>query len=168
MNKINVLGVDPRSQSKTSLKPPAPLPHVSRRALARVRDRIEQPTSCHCCGGPVKLTNNRDIYGGQSFGAWPYVYRCAQCQAYVGLHPDTDLPLGIMADRHTIQARKEAKTVFQRLVLVKHNRDRNAGYAWLAGELDIPASICHFGMFDRSLALAARDACWCALEAREQ
>lgn len=168
MNKINVLGVDPRSQSKTSLKPPAPLPHVSRRALARVRDRIEQPTSCHCCGGPVKLTNNRDIYGGQSFGAWPYVYRCAQCQAYVGLHPDTDLPLGIMADRQTIQARKEAKTVFQRLVLVKHNRDRNAGYAWLAGELDIPASICHFGMFDRSLALAARDACWCALEAREQ
>lgn len=167
MTSIIVLGVDPRSQSKTSLKPPAPLPHVSRRALARVRDRIEPPTSCHCCGGPVKLTNNRDVYGGQSFGAWPYVYRCAQCQAYVGLHPDTDLPLGIMADRHTIQARKEAKTVFQRLVLVKHNRDRNAGYAWLARALDIPASICHFGMFDHSRALAARDACWCALEVRQ-
>ena len=167
MSHINVLGVNPRSQSKTMLKPPAPLPHVSRRALARVRDRIEPPTSCHCCSGPVKLTNNRDIYNGHSFGDWPYVYRCAQCQAYVGLHPDTDLPLGIMADRHTIQARKEAKTIFQRLVLVKHNRDRNAGYAWLARALDIPTSICHFGMFDRSRALAARDACRCALEVRQ-
>jgi len=167
MTTINVLGVDPRSQSKTTLKPPAPLPHVSRRALARARDRIEPPTSCHCCGGPVKLTNNRDIYNGQSFGDWPYVYRCAQCQAYVGLHPDTDLPLGIMADRQTIQARKDAKTVFQRVVLVKHNRDRKAGYAWLARALEIPLSVCHFGMFDNARALAARDACRCALEVRQ-
>lgn len=167
MTSINVLGVDPRSQSKTPLKAPAPLPHVSRRALARVRDRIEPPTACHCCGGPVKLTNNRDIYNGQSFGDWPYVYRCAQCQAYVGLHPDTDLPLGIMADRQTIQARKEAKTVFQRVVLVRHSRDRNAGYAWLARALEIPTSVCHFGMFDHARALAARDACRSALEVRQ-
>lgn len=167
MSAINVLGVDPRSQSKTTLTAPAPLPHVSRRALARVRDRIEPPTACHCCGGPVKLTNNRDVYNGQSFGDWPYVYRCAQCQAYVGLHPDTDLPLGIMADRQTIQARKEAKTVFQRVVLVRHSRDRNAGYAWLARALGIPTSVCHFGMFDHARALAARDVCRSALEVRQ-
>ena len=72
-----------------------------------------------------------------------------------------------MADRQTIQARKDAKTVFQRVVLVKHNRDRKAGYAWLARALEIPLSVCHFGMFDNARALAARDACRCALEVRQ-
>lgn len=167
MTSIHVHGVNPRSHSKTKLKAPAPLPHVSRRALARVRDRIDPPTSCHCCGGPVKLTNNRDIYSGQSFGAWPYVYRCLQCQAYIGLHPDTDLPLGVMADRQTIQARRLAKRYFQRLVLIRHHRDRSAGYAWLARALGISPSVCHFGMFDRARALAARDVCQHALESRK-
>lgn len=163
---VTVLGVDPRSQSKSKLQAPAPLPHVSRRALARVRDRIDPPTCCHCCAGPVKLTNNSEIYNGHSFGDWPYVYRCTQCQAYVGLHPDTDLPLGLMAGRETIAARKEAKALFQRLVLCKHNRDRGAGYAWLAGAMGIPPSVCHFAMFDQDKAERAGRVCLMALGGR--
>ncbi|MBO1013472.1 hypothetical protein IPU70_07930 [Achromobacter sp. SD115] len=163
---ITVLGVDPRSKSKTKLQAPAPLPHVSRRALARVRDRIEPPKACHCCSGPVKLTNNRDIYNGHSFGDWPYVYRCTQCQAYVGLHPDTDLPLGLMAGGATVSARKDAKGVFQRLTRERFGNDRNAAYAWLAKALGIAPSICHFGMFGQEQAERAGQVCRMALGSR--
>ncbi|CAB3911193.1 hypothetical protein LMG3410_04839 [Achromobacter aegrifaciens] len=163
---IIVLGVDPRSRSKTKLQAPSPLPHVSRRALARVRDRIEPPKACHCCSGPVKLTNNRDIYNGHSFGDWPYVYRCTQCQAYVGLHPDTDLPLGLMAGRATVSARKDAKGVFQRLTRERFGNDRNAAYAWLAKALGIAPSICHFGMFGLEQAERAGQVCRMALGSR--
>lgn len=163
---IQVFGVDPRSRSKTKLQAPAPLPHVSRRALARVRDRIEPPSACHCCGGPVKLTNNRDVYNGHSFGDWPYVYRCTQCQAYVGLHPDTDLPLGVMADRATIKARKDAKGVFQALVRERFADRRNEAYAWLARALGISPSICHFAMFTEQQAERAGAVCQMEREAR--
>ncbi|WP_338881521.1 zinc-finger-containing protein [Achromobacter veterisilvae] len=163
---ITVLGVDPRSRSKQKLQAPAPLPHVSRRALARVRDRIAPPTACHCCRGPVKLTNNRDIYAGQSFGEWPYVYRCTQCQAYVGLHPDTDLPLGIMASKETIKARKDAKFLFQRLTKERFANNRTAAYAWLAKALGIAPSICHFGMFGHDQADRAADVCRAQLGSR--
>ncbi|MGB3432418.1 zinc-finger-containing protein [Achromobacter sp.] len=163
---ITVLGVDPRSKSKAKLQAPAPLPYVSRRALARVRDRIEPPKACHCCNGPVKLTNNREIYNGHSFGDWPYVYRCTQCQAYVGLHPDTDLPLGLMAGRATVSARKEAKGVFQRLTRERFGNDRNAAYAWLAKTLGIAPSICHFGMFGQEQAERAGQVCRMALGSR--
>ncbi|MFY1852952.1 zinc-finger-containing protein [Achromobacter xylosoxidans] len=156
---IQVLGVDPRSRSKTKLQAPAPLPYVSRRALARVRDRIAPPKACHCCGGPVKLTNNSDIYNGQSFGDWPYVYRCTRCQAYIGLHPDTDLPLGVMADRQTIKARKESKFAFHRLTRDRFGNDRKAAHTWLASALGIAPSICHFGMFGVDQAERAGQIC---------
>lgn len=164
---IQVLGVDPRSRSKSQLTAPAPLPYVSRRALARVRDRIEPPKTCHCCGGPVKLTNNRDIYNGHSFGEWPFVYRCTQCQAYIGLHPDTDLPLGIMADRATVKARKEAKGAFQALTQERFAGKRSEAYAWLARALGISPSICHFGMFTEQQAGRAGEVCRLAREARQ-
>ncbi|MBZ0073649.1 zinc-finger-containing protein [Bordetella hinzii] len=156
---ITVLGVDPRSKSKNKLVAPPPLPHVSRRALARVRDRIAPPTSCHCCGGPVRLTNNSDIYNGHSFGDWPFVYRCTQCQAYIGLHPDTDLPLGIMAGRATISARKAAKSVFLQLQTRRFGSDRGAAYAWLAHALGIAKTICHFAMFSEEQANRAAQVC---------
>lgn len=163
---IAVLGVDPRSRSKVKLDAPAPLPHVSRRALARVRDRIAPPRACHCCGGKVRLTDNSEIYGGQSFGDWPFVYRCTECPAYVGLHPDTDLPLGIMADRVTIAARKEAKAVFQRLTRERFGDNRNAAYAWLAQAMGIAPSTCHFAMFGRERAAHAAQVCRLELESR--
>lgn len=163
---VTVLGVDPRSKSKNRLVPPAPLPLVSRRALARVRDRIEPPKACHCCGGPVTLSNNSVIYGGRSFGDWPYVYRCTQCQAYVGLHPGTDLPLGLMATRATTHARKNAKNIFLEVVRRHHGGDRNAAYAWLAKALGISRSICHFGMFSAKQAERAGQVCRLQLGSR--
>ncbi|CUI51156.1 zinc-finger-containing protein [Achromobacter xylosoxidans] len=163
---IQVLGVDPRSRSKTQLTAPAPLPYVSRRALARVRDRIEPPKACHCCCGQVRLISNAEIYG-REYGPWPFAYHCSQCGAYVGLHPDTDLPLGIMATKATIQARKVAKADFLALVGERYAGKQSAAYAWLARALAISPSICHFGMFTEQQAGRAGEVCRLAREARQ-
>ncbi|HWK69993.1 MAG TPA: zinc-finger-containing protein [Burkholderiaceae bacterium] len=143
---IEVLGIDPRCLVTQKLPAPAPLPYVSRRALGRVRDRLDPPAKCDCCGGTVKLVNNSEIYNGRSYGDWPYAYLCTECGAYVGLHPKTDLPLGTMADEETRQARKDTKEPFTDL-LEHFNGDRNAAYEWLAGAMGIEKKYCHFGLF---------------------
>lgn len=139
--------LDPRAASPERITPPEPLPHVSRRALMRVKDWMPPPDQCPYCTGPVELVNNSAIYYGKSYGKWPYVYRCKPCDAYVGLHPDTDLPLGTLADSPTREARKKAKAEFFR-VMKQMNWGRSKAYAWLSSELGIPKSQTHFGMFD--------------------
>lgn len=137
---------DSRAASSERITPPAPLPHVSRRALSRVTDGMQPPTQCRYCGGPVELVSNDAIYG-RLYGDWPYAYRCAPCDAHVGLHPNTDLPLGILADRALRTAKTEAKQVWQRLSRLKGWK-RGEAYRWLAGAMEIPKSECHFGHFD--------------------
>ncbi len=145
---MNILGIDPRAKSADKIVPPSPLPHVSRRALARVKDRLEAPTDCPHCGECVGLVSNAEIYGRQ-YGKWPYAYLCSGCRAYVGLHPDTDLPLGTLADEETRNARKTVKSAFMQLVRKRFGGDRAAAYQWLAERMDISASECHFGFFDQ-------------------
>lgn len=143
---IQVHGIDPRCLVTEQLKAPDPLPYVSRRALKRVKDRLDPPTKCNCCGGMVELVNNSEIYNGKSYGDWPYAYRCLDCDAYVGLHPNTDLPLGTMAGDETRLARRETKGPFTEL-LEKLGGDRNAAYQWLADGMGIEKKYCHFGLF---------------------
>jgi len=147
VKSLNILGVDPRAKSEIKLVPQAPLPHVSRRALARVKDRLEPPTDCPHCGECVGLVSNAEVYH-REYGEWPYVYLCAGCGAYVGLHPDTDLPLGTLADAATRDARKAAKQPFRMIVQRRFRGDRGAAYLWLAGRMGIEPKACHFGFFD--------------------
>lgn len=159
--KLEILGIDPRCLSTKRLKAPTPLPHVSRRKLKLVKDRLHAPLICHCCNQyGVKLVNNSEVYNGRSFGKWPYVYLCPHCRAYVGLHPDTDLPLGTMADSFTRDARKHAKAPFSTLVRVRFNRDRDKAYTWLADSLNIPRRECHFAMMDEERAMEVAGFCY--------
>ncbi|MAC32261.1 MAG: hypothetical protein CME38_01485 [Haliea sp.] len=149
---------DSRANSKSRIVPPAPLPYVSRRALRRVKDRIDPPSSCPYCDGPVALVENSEIYNGRSYGDWPYAYLCAPCDAYVGLHPHTDLPLGTLANRELRSVRSQAKVAWQAVSRAR-GWDRSLAYQWLASEMGIPAAECHFGHFNLERALAAREIC---------
>lgn len=138
--------------------PPFPLPYVSRAAVQRVKDPIAIPTECPCCGGSVKLCNNAEIYG-VSIGNWPFAYACQKCgEAYVGVHPDTAIPLGTMADKALRGLRAKAKQSFHDY-LIKAKMDRRAGYAWLSSVLGIPMSNTHFGFFNTVEAKRALDLC---------
>lgn len=151
--ELVIHGVDPRALVTTKLPSPYPLPYISRRALARVKDRLDPPTACDCCGSvEVHLVSNDQIYNGKRYGDWPFAYLCLDCHAYVGLHPNTDLPLGTMADKDLRNKRKGAKDLW--VSMLKDfglEKDRAAAYAELAQALGIENRYCHFGMFDHEM-----------------
>lgn len=138
--------LDPRCNSEEKIVPPSPLPYVSRKALARVKDYLPPPNCCPWCQKPVKLVNNSEVYG-KEYGNWPYMYWCKLCDAYVGLHPDTDLPLGTLATREVRNARSRSKDAFHSM-LKQLGINRDAGYKLVSAGLNIPAKECHFGWFD--------------------
>lgn len=150
--------IDPRASSPERIVPPAPLPCVSRRALKRVKNPLPVPTECPCCGGEVRLVNNSEIYNGRSFGEWPYMYLCKPCDAYVGLHPATDIPLGTMATKVGREARKSSKQMFHKLMEIK-GFARTQMYEWLAERMKIPVGECHFGWFNEEQSATAEAIC---------
>ncbi len=150
--------MDPRSNSKEKIIPPAPLPHVSRRALAMVGNWMEPPTRCPYCLGKVELVDNSLIYG-RRYGDWPYAYRCAgSCDAHVGLHPNTDIPLGTIAKKELREARTRSKNVFHRMKKTL-GRSRSEAYKLLAGKMGLEKEKCHFGWFDEYDCRRAREIC---------
>lgn len=139
-------GADQRAASAERIIPPAPLPHVSRRALARVANPLPAPTCCPYCSGAVELVSNSAIYR-REYGNWPFAYLCRQCGAYVGLHPDTDIPLGTLANAELRVARQSSKSLFHEWMEAS-DMGRSEAYRLLAGRLGIPVGECHFGWFD--------------------
>lgn len=120
---------------------------LSRTAAARVLNPLPVPTECPYCQGEVKAVRNEEIYG-RAFGPWPYSYLCVGCRAYVGMHPQTNIPLGTLADAATRNARKIAKERFQSYLIGRCCMSRNEAYEWLARKLGIAVSACHFGWFN--------------------
>ena len=90
--------------------------------------------------GSVIYPHRRDLYAKQ-------FYRCAPCGAYVGCHPNTQTPLGTLADGPTRAARARVHAAFDPLWKSGRWRRRDA-YGWLANELNIPYQRCHIGTFD--------------------
>ena len=149
--------IDPRANAPERIAAPAPLPHVSRRALKRVKNPIPAPTECRYCGDEVHLVRNSQIYNGRSYGDWPYAYLCAGCRAYVGIHPDTDIPLGTLADDKLRAARNGSKAVFHEY-MKEAGLSRTLAYQWLAQRMNIDIDKCHFGWFEHEECAAAEQA----------
>jgi hypothetical protein len=109
---------------------------------------------CIECGKMGALVTGQRIYPHlPHLHAKPY-FRC-ECGAYVGCHPRTEIPLGYPAGPLTRRARNHAHEVFDRLWLVKSEREkiskseaRAAGYTWLATALGIDPKDCHISHFD--------------------
>ncbi len=154
------MSIDPRAESREKIEPPHPLPYVSRRALRRVKGYMPPPTTCPHCAAEVRLVSHAEIYNGREYGDWPYAYLCSgdECAAYVGLHPDTDLPLGTLADAPTRESRKVNKRHFLELQQ-RWGWSRREAYGWLAQRLGIPVEQCHWGWFDAEQAELAGAIC---------
>lgn len=152
----------PRRSKKHSV-----LPYVSLGSVAKIVDKLPIPEQCGNCGERVELVNNTEIYG-REYGTWPYAYRCIDtrgCGSHVALHKGTDLPLGTLADRETRDARTANKPAFN-AVLKHQNAGRGKTYQWLAEQLDIPVSVCHWAMFDAATAERAGELCHAYLSGR--
>lgn len=120
---------------------------------------------CPYCVKPAVLADSAEVYGGRSYGM---IWLCRPCNAYVGVHKDNKnhIPLGRLANAELREWKKKAHTAFDPLWKAKIERDgcsktkaRNAGYAWLAGQLGIKVKRCHIGMFDVDACKAVVDVC---------
>ena len=105
---------------------------------------------CPYCGAEVLLKDATFIYNSKESKEWGKVYVCSNypsCNAYVGCHKDTDIPLGRLANERLRTLKMEAHKQFDPLWKSKFMQRREA-YKWLSKELNIPISECHIGMFD--------------------
>jgi hypothetical protein len=117
----------------------------------KVKNKLPPIKTCLNCNSEVHITENKDVYGS-NFGDYPWIYLCSNdaCDSYVGIHPNTDIPLGTIANSHTRTARKRAKGQFTHW-MQKHKLGRAEAYKTLANLLGIPRGICHFGWFDAQM-----------------
>lgn len=106
---------------------------------------MNPPTRCDCCGSEnVEQTQNDRVYG-RLFGAWPEIYLCNDCGAYVGCHPRSLRPLGSMADEETRALRQKAHEAFDP-IWKSGKMTRTEAYMWLAHSLKIETKYCHIAM----------------------
>lgn len=111
-------------------------------------DSYPIPVTCSYCSSDVIYTSNAAIYG-KEYGNGR-VYKCTGCDAYVGVHTGTDIPLGRLANRELRQLKKKCHSLFDPAWKGKKVKRRQA-YSILAFKLGIPVHECHFGWFDKDL-----------------
>lgn len=112
-------------------------------------DAYPIPTVCLYCNGPVRYTSNAEIYG-RPYGNGK-CYKCDGCDAYVGVHTGTKIPLGRMANRELRELKKKCHALFDPVWKLNKNIKREHAYGRLANVLGIPINECHFGWFDKPM-----------------
>jgi hypothetical protein len=149
--------------SHSDMRPAAynPWNNPNPEAVKRVSNPLPAPECCPNCRAPVELVNNADVYG-RSLGKWPFVFLCTRfpsCQSWVGLHPETHIPLGTLGDRETRAARNTAKGLLKRIWLENH-MSRGDAHRWLSKQLGFAdVRDCHIGLMSVKQCGLAHAAC---------
>jgi len=119
---------------------------------------------CPYCGEKPEFVDSSVIYG-QSYGI---IYLCRPCDAYVGVHKESDKALGRLANKDLREAKKKAHFYFDALwkakvqIGIKEDPTRDKGkkywnwrgscrtraYKWLSTTMGIDPEFTHIGMFD--------------------
>lgn len=122
-----------------------------------------RPVTCWYCLCAAVYVDSAEVYNGQSHGM---IYLCRPCQAWVGVHPNTDKPLGRLANRELRGAKRAAHAAFDPLWEMRMERSkcskqtaRRLGYKWLASKLEIDVEVCHIGMFDLEMCKRVKELC---------
>jgi DNA-directed RNA polymerase subunit RPC12/RpoP len=68
-------------------------------------DKYPIPTTCPYCNSKVICTSNAEIYG-KEYGNGR-CYKCTSCDAYVGVHDGTNIPLGRLANKQLRELKKK-------------------------------------------------------------
>ena len=134
------------------------IPKVLIRATAHNADKewkrnaMSKEVKCDYCQRPAALVSGLEIYPHKPNLYEKNFWHCVSCDAYVGVHPKTNRPLGSLADRDLREWRRRAHVGLDPLWQRDHyGLERQAVYDWLALELEIPVKDCHIGMFDAGM-----------------
>ena len=102
---------------------------------------------CPYCSQSPQLVSGDKIYPRLPGLHHKYFYLCEDCDAYVGCYPDTQHPLGLVANRELRQCRHKAHEEFDRIWENGFLTRRDA-YEWLRIRLGLPSHKCHIGQFN--------------------
>ena len=118
--------------------------------MGKIKKPLPRPMACDGCGSThISLSENSVLYG-RNYGSWPLIWFCRSCTAAVGCHPNTDVPLGLMADRATRQLRQKAHEAFDPLWKNTPWLTRHKAYGWLAKKMGLHIDHCHISWFDKN------------------
>jgi len=117
-------------------------------------DKYPIPKECLYCYSQVIYCSNALIYG-REYGNGR-CYKCTNCDAYVGVHSGTQVPLGRLANSELRELKKECHALFDPVWKINKNIKREQAYGRLANALGIPRNECHFGWFDKEMLLKAK------------
>lgn len=104
--------------------------------------------NCPYCGAKAVLRNSSEVFSKPKYNEMMWV--CSNypnCDAYVGCHKGTSIPLGRLANQRLRNLKKEAHRQFDP-IWKSGLMSRKEAYRWLADMLHIPCDECHIGMFD--------------------
>lgn len=121
---------------------------------------------CDLCGQQAEAAGGSRLFPKIRRLHGHIFWQCVPCDARVGCHKGTNIPLGKLANAETRIARRQAHIAFDRLW--KHEiMERNEAYKWLADQLGIHRKHCHIGLFDAQEANIARNLCIALFNSRQ-
>lgn len=113
---------------------------------------------CDYCGRAAELVTGEDLYPHRRELHDKRAWKCWPCNAHVGCHDGTEIPLGRLANAELRRMRKLAHDAFDP-IWFGGAETRVGAYDWLAEELKIPREDCHISRFDVALCRRAIQVC---------
>jgi hypothetical protein len=108
----------------------------------RKYNAIDIPTRCDTCWSTdIAFKNEAELYDKQRRD-WPWIWHCNKCDAIVGTHPGTNMPLGYMANKDIRNKRGKLHRLLDPLWQAKIY-DRDVLYDALAHLLNMEPQECH-------------------------
>ena len=104
---------------------------------------------CPYCGANAKLRPASVVYGEMTLDNHAYVYVCDRypaCDAYVGAHAESKLPMGTLANGDLRNKRIRAHRAFDQLWKSGRMTKKEA-YRWLQMQFGLPREQAHIAMF---------------------
>ena len=106
---------------------------------------------CPYCGSEAELKDNKVIYG-KSYGRSWICKNYPECDAYVGCHKKTGIPLGRLADAELREWKSEAHHIFDELWKNAHPKGRyearKRAYKKMQEIMSMTPEQAHIGNFD--------------------
>ena len=111
---------------------------------AGVKEPKVGEVTCNYCGNSAVRATGKDVYPHRK-DLWTKIFFvCEPCDARVGCHPNTEEPLGNLANVELRQWRMQAHSFFDN-IWKKKQLSRGKAYAWLRSKTGLDHHACHIG-----------------------
>lgn len=144
---LQALSIDPTQKPEQEKKKQYFKPSIPEPENPEDRD-ILTGKICWYCGKPTELVSSTKVYG-KDYGL---IYLCEPCDAYVGVHENTTIGKGRVADAELREWKKRAHAKFDKIWIEKMRRDncskknaRDFAYRWLSDQMGMAFGQCHIG-----------------------